>query len=77
MPRKKSGAAGEDDDAPGGTCSQIKVRHILCEKQSKALEALKLINGYTKEDGTVVEPEKFNQARPRSGGAGWQGRATG
>ena len=36
------------------------MRHILCEKQSKVLEALKEITGYTKEDGTVVEPVKFN-----------------
>jgi NIMA-interacting peptidyl-prolyl cis-trans isomerase 4 len=61
-PRKKGG--GGDDDggaAPSGTCNQVKVRHILCEKQSKVLLALREVQGYTKEDGTVVPPRPFNQ----------------
>jgi hypothetical protein len=64
MPPKKGKAKGggdDDDESPSGTCNQVKVRHILCEKQSKVLEALKEITGYTKEDGTQVEPVKFNQ----------------
>jgi peptidyl-prolyl cis-trans isomerase NIMA-interacting 4 len=40
---KKKGGGGKDDDdeAPSGTCNSIKVRHILCEKQGKCLEALR------------------------------------
>jgi NIMA-interacting peptidyl-prolyl cis-trans isomerase 4 len=63
-PRKKGGGGGDDDDggaAPSGTCNQVKVRHILCEKQSKVLLALREVQGYTKEDGTVVPPRPFNQ----------------
>ena len=44
----------------------MKVRHILCEKLSKATEALKALAGYseTKEDGSVVQIAalKFNKA---------------
>ena len=57
---KGKGGGDDDDESPSGTCNQVKVRHILCEKQSKVLEALKEITGYTKEDGTQVEPVKFN-----------------
>lgn len=60
-PRKKGGGDDDDGGAPSGTCNQVKVRHILCEKQGKALEALREITGYTKEDGTVVPPRPFNQ----------------
>ena len=60
-PRKKGGGDDDDGAAPSGTCNQIKVRHILCEKQSKVLLALREIQGYTKEDGTVVPPRPFNQ----------------
>lgn len=59
---KKGGGGDDDDDSPSGTCNQVKVRHILCEKQGKCLEALKEITGYTKEDGVRVEPVKFNIA---------------
>jgi hypothetical protein len=34
-----------------------------CAPCCAAPQALKEVNGYTKEDGTVVEPVKFNQAR--------------
>ena len=57
---KGKGGGDDDDESPSGTCNQVKVRHILCEKQGKVLEALKEITGYTKEDGTQVEPVKFN-----------------
>jgi hypothetical protein len=57
---KAKGGGDDDDEAPTGTCNQVKVRHILCEKHGKCMEALKEITGYTKEDGTKVEPVKFN-----------------
>ena len=60
----KSKGGDDDDESPSGTCNQVKVRHILCEKQSKILEALKEIQGYDKTDEkgvvTHVEPVKFN-----------------
>jgi NIMA-interacting peptidyl-prolyl cis-trans isomerase 4 len=33
--KKKGGGDDDDDGAPSGTCNQIKVRHILCEKHGK------------------------------------------
>ncbi len=37
--KKKGGGGDDDDEGPKGTCNQIKVRHILCEKHSKARDA--------------------------------------
>ena len=57
---KAKGGGDDDDESPTGTCNQVKVRHILCEKHGKVMEALKEITGHTKEDGSKVEPVKFN-----------------
>ncbi|KAI0233945.1 Peptidyl-prolyl cis-trans isomerase NIMA-interacting 4 [Lamellibrachia satsuma] len=72
--KDKGGAAdaGQQKEKKGGTT--VKVRHILCEKQSKSLEALaKLKNG-----------EKFNEVatqysedKARQGGdLGWMTRGS-
>jgi hypothetical protein len=37
--KKKGGGDDDDDGAPSGTCNQIKVRHILCEKHGKVRTA--------------------------------------
>ena len=61
------------------------VRHILCEKQSKILEALKELQGWTDETTdppTVHEPAKFNQTAVKysedaardGGNLGWRTR---
>jgi NIMA-interacting peptidyl-prolyl cis-trans isomerase 4 len=61
---KAKGGGDDDDESPSGTCNQVKVRHILCEKHGKCMEALKEITGYetTDDKGVVkkVEPVKFN-----------------
>ena len=60
----KAKGGDDDDESPSGTCNQVKVRHILCEKHGKCMEALKEITGYetTDDKGVVkkVEPVKFN-----------------
>lgn len=61
------------------------MRHILCEKQSKILEALKELQGWTDETTdppTVHEPAKFNQVAMKysedaardGGNLGWRTR---
>jgi NIMA-interacting peptidyl-prolyl cis-trans isomerase 4 len=61
---KGKGGGDDDDESPSGTCNQVKVRHILCEKHGKCMEAMKELMGYetTDEKGNVtkVEPAKFN-----------------
>jgi NIMA-interacting peptidyl-prolyl cis-trans isomerase 4 len=37
------GGKGAESAEKGGGCSSVNVRHILCEKQSKCLEALEKI----------------------------------
>jgi len=60
----------------------VKVRHILCEKQSKLFEAQKHLQGYTDDDGNKVAPKSFatvaetySEDKARQGGSlGWQSR---
>lgn len=75
MPAKKSGgggsaeaAAAKPKETKGGT--SIKVRHILCEKQSKCLEALEKIKNGAKFDEIA---RQYSEDKARSGGdLGWQ-----
>lgn len=54
--------------------TSVKVRHILCEKQGKALEALEKINGGEK-FATVAE--RYSEDKARQGGSlGWKVRGS-
>ncbi|XP_046460651.1 peptidyl-prolyl cis-trans isomerase NIMA-interacting 4-like [Daphnia pulex] len=87
MPPKKAAAAGkskgagggggDDDkgkDKKGGTGSTIKVRHILCEKQSKILEALEKLKAGMKFNEVAAT---YSEDKARSGGdLGWMVRGS-
>lgn len=69
MPPKKSGGAsaaaassGGEKKSGGGT--SVKVRHILCEKQSKCLEALEKIKAGQKFDEIA---RQYSEDKARSG----------
>jgi parvulin-like peptidyl-prolyl isomerase len=66
------GGKGADKAEKGGGCSQINVRHILCEKQSKILEALEKIKMGEKFNQVA---EEFSEDKATKGGSlGWQVR---
>ena len=69
----KGGKGGKPEKAEkGGGSSQINVRHILCEKQSKCLEALEKIKMGEKFN---VVAEQYSEDKARGGGSlGWQPR---
>ncbi|KAG5448762.1 Peptidyl-prolyl cis-trans isomerase pin4 [Clonorchis sinensis] len=75
---KKTGASGGESSVAGAKVSKagtaVKVRHILCEKQSKCLEALEqLRNG--KRFNQVAEA--YSEDKARSGGdLGWMTRGS-
>ncbi|XP_071838714.1 peptidyl-prolyl cis-trans isomerase NIMA-interacting 4-like [Apostichopus japonicus] len=76
---KKSGKSdGDGDDGgsgkqkKGGTA--VKVRHILCEKQSKALEAMEKIKAGQRFN-TVAEQYSEDKAR-QGGDLGWMTRGS-
>ncbi|KAI6204924.1 Peptidyl-prolyl cis-trans isomerase [Aphelenchoides besseyi] len=77
MPPKKKPAAGKSGDsdakeAKGGTA--IKVRHILCEKQSKALEAIEKLKAGQKFHEVAAQ---YSEDKARSGGdLGWKTRGS-
>lgn len=74
MPPKKSGgaaAASSGGDSKksgggggGGGGTSVKVRHILCEKQSKCLEALEKIKAGQKFDEIA---RQYSEDKARSG----------
>ena len=54
--------------------TSIKVRHILCEKQSKAIEAIEALRSGT---SFQVVAEKYSEDKARQGGAlGWMSRGS-
>jgi len=77
MPPKKAGDGGggkgkakaTDDDGDSGSklkpATSVKVRHILCEKQSKILEALAMLQEGVSFDKVA---EKFSEDKARQGG---------
>ena len=78
----KGGGKGADKGAKGGDkggkaekgggCSAVNVRHILCEKQSKCLEALEKIKAGAKFNEVATQ---YSEDKARSGGSlGWQTR---
>ncbi|CAL5222074.1 g4380 [Coccomyxa viridis] len=74
---KSKGKAAKPAEAAGGAAklkpaTHVKVRHILCEKQSKALEALDKIKG-GEQFATVAAA--FSEDKARQGGdLGWKSR---
>merc|ERR1712156_1102766 len=65
------GSGGEKKEKGGGAQS-INVRHILCEKQSKCLEALEKIKAGAKFNEVATQ---YSEDKARSGGSlGWQTR---
>ncbi|KAK0404754.1 hypothetical protein QR680_017610 [Steinernema hermaphroditum] len=81
MPPKKAGKAKASGDAEssggkkevkGGT--SVKVRHILCEKQSKALEAIEKLKAGQKFNEVAAA---YSEDKARSGGdLGWMTRGS-
>lgn len=66
----KTGKGGKDKAA--GTGTAVKVRHILCTKQSKALEAIQRLNNGEKFN---VVAQEMSEDKAKSGGdLGWQVR---
>ncbi|XP_014225523.1 peptidyl-prolyl cis-trans isomerase NIMA-interacting 4 [Trichogramma pretiosum] len=84
-PKKASGAAkggkskGGGDDDKGGKgekkgLTSVKVRHILCEKQSKILEALEKLKAGQKFNEVAAA---YSEDKARSGGdLGWMTRGS-
>jgi len=78
MPPKKKPAGGnksgdsEAKESKGGT--SVKVRHILCEKQSKALEAIEKLKAGMKFNEVAAQ---YSEDKARSGGdLGWMTRGS-
>jgi NIMA-interacting peptidyl-prolyl cis-trans isomerase 4 len=69
-PRKSTGETAELKPA-----TSIKVRHILCDKQSKALEAIAKIRDERMSFAKVAE--LYSQDKARQGGSlGWMNRGS-
>jgi NIMA-interacting peptidyl-prolyl cis-trans isomerase 4 len=66
------GTSGGGKQAKGGTA--VKVRHILCEKQSKILEALERLKAGDKFNEVAT---KYSEDKARQGGdLGWMTRGS-
>ena len=79
-PKKSSkGSSGKGDSESsgkkgGGGGNSVNVRHILCEKQSKALEALEKIKAGEKFNEVA---SKYSEDKARQGGSlGWMTRGS-
>ena len=67
-----AGGAPAKKDIKGGT--SVKVRHVLCEKQSKILEALEKLNAGTKFNEVATQ---FSEDKAKQGGdLGWMTRGS-
>lgn len=67
--KNEAGKKGKDK---AGTGTAVKVRHILCSKQSKALEAISRLNNGEKFN---VVAQEMSEDKAKSGGdLGWQVR---
>lgn len=74
MPPKPKDNA-DASQAPLKACNAVRVRHILCEKLSKCLEALALIKQNHQNFGVVAE--KYSEDKARHGGSlGWMQRGS-
>eukprot|EP01123_Difflugia_compressa_P013238 TRINITY_DN6023_c0_g1_i1.p1 TRINITY_DN6023_c0_g1~~TRINITY_DN6023_c0_g1_i1.p1 ORF type:complete len:120 (-),score=26.00 TRINITY_DN6023_c0_g1_i1:40-399(-) len=70
---KQKSQADDDDDQPvKASGNKAKCRHILCEKQSKALQALEKLNAGT---SFAEVAREFSEDKARNGGdLGWMTR---
>ncbi|KAN0036306.1 hypothetical protein ACTFIV_001597 [Dictyostelium citrinum] len=68
----KADKKGKGDDAKGGI-TQVKVRHILCEKEAKLMEAVNLIKS-GKSFNSVAQTHSEDKARVSSGLLGYISR---
>ncbi|GAB1609923.1 peptidyl-prolyl cis-trans isomerase NIMA-interacting 4-like [Argonauta hians] len=69
---EKSSDDGKKKDIKGGT--SVKVRHILCEKQSKVLEAMEKLKGGMKFNEVATQ---YSEDKARNGGdLGWMTRGS-
>ncbi|XP_063242643.1 peptidyl-prolyl cis-trans isomerase NIMA-interacting 4 [Bacillus rossius redtenbacheri] len=85
MPPKKGGSSskaatkGKTDEEKGAAKekkggSAVKVRHVLCEKQSKVLEALEKLKGGMKFPDVAAQ---YSEDKARQGGdLGWMTRGS-
>ncbi|KAL6074099.1 Peptidyl-prolyl cis-trans isomerase [Balamuthia mandrillaris] len=79
---KAKGGGGSSSDGGLKPCSHVHARHILCEKQSKILEAQRRLNGTWEEGGNTLPAMEFAQVarmmsedKARQGGdLGWFAR---
>ncbi len=70
----KGGGDDKDKDSKKGGGNSVNVRHILCEKQSKCLEALEKIKAGEKFNEVA---SKYSEDKARSGGSlGWMTRGS-
>ncbi|KAF6256797.1 hypothetical protein COO60DRAFT_1702178 [Scenedesmus sp. NREL 46B-D3] len=75
--KSKGGGSKEESGSGGGsgalgTCSQVKVRHILCDKHSKITDALAKIQAGEKFDAVA---QAYSEDAARKGGdLGWKRR---
>ncbi|XP_034937506.1 peptidyl-prolyl cis-trans isomerase NIMA-interacting 4 [Chelonus insularis] len=75
----KSGKSSKNDDGDSGKSEKkggtaVKVRHILCEKQSKILEALEKLKAGQKFNEVAAT---YSEDKARSGGdLGWMTRGS-
>ncbi|KAG0235008.1 Peptidyl-prolyl cis-trans isomerase pin4 [Actinomortierella wolfii] len=75
-PAKKKG--GDGDDSKGGktlkSANSVKVRHILCEKQAKALEAIEKLKSGIAFNKVA---EAYSEDKAKDGGSlGWMVRGS-
>ncbi|GAB5589354.1 Peptidyl-prolyl cis-trans isomerase pin4 [Umbelopsis nana] len=77
----KKGKGGGDDESSGGkggklkAATSVKVRHILCEKHSKAIEALAKIKEENMRFDKVAET--YSEDKAKAGGSlGWMVRGS-
>merc|ERR1712106_778637 len=68
----KKGAEAGGAKEKGGGCASVNVRHILCEKQGKCMEALEKIKAGGKFNEVATQ---YSEDKARQGGSlGWQTR---
>ncbi|CAG0886087.1 unnamed protein product [Cyprideis torosa] len=81
-PKKKGGGGASKEGAAeggggakgGGGGTKVKVRHILCEKQSKALEAIEKLKAGSKFSDVAMQ---YSEDKARQGGdLGWMVRGS-
>ena len=65
---------GKQKETASGSGTTVKVRHILCEKQSKALEAIQKLKAGVKFSEVAAQ---YSEDKARSGGdLGWMTRGS-